>query len=236
MLLTAPIRRVRPSILLLFLALPGGAAPAAALGMAPIPLKPAASSPPQIVFEPDAVLVSGLGPEAQVFLHGVSRYHDAYYWALVPTDEMLTADESGSVRYEVPDGVAPFSVWAAVDAATGELAIASPEGSIGQEVPFPADGLDQTPGAVVSRLHTTWERAEVLFVRPGVGAWRGIASRGGRSSPTAAGAAVDLASALPIQAAPAPPAALVPGDVVMAVNLDTLDYFAARLTPPGQQP
>ncbi len=204
--------------------------------MAPIPLKPAASSPPEIAFEPDAVVVSGLGPAAEVILHGVSRYHDVYYWALVPTDEVLTADATGTLRYEVPDGVAPFSVWAAIDTGTGELGLASPEGSIAHEVAFPADGLAQAPGGVVRRLHTSWERAEVLFVRPGVGAWRGAASRGAQGSPTAAGAEVDLASALPIEAAPAPPAELAVGDVVMAVNLDTLDYFAARLVPPGQEP
>ncbi len=232
----ALIRRLRPSTLLVLLTLSAGAAPACAAGTHLFPLDRPASAPPEIAFDQDAVVVTGLAPNADVILHGVSRYRDTYYWAVLPTDEALTADETGTIRYEVPDGLAPFSVWAAVDAATGAFAIGKPEGSVAREVPFPNDGLAQAPGGVVSGLHTSWERVEVLFVRPGAGAWRGVGLSGNEKAPPA-GAEVDLASALPIQAATAAPTAgLTPGDVVMAVNPSTLEYFAARLMPPGQQP
>jgi hypothetical protein len=157
----------------------------------------------------------------------------------VPTDETLTADAAGTARYEVPNGLAPLSVWAAVETASGQFAIAAPDGSEATEIPFPAEGVGRAPGGALNRIRTSWDRTEALVVRPGAGAWRGAASRPASAVAGVAGeqgAEVDLGGVVPVGGAGQAPRELMPGDLVMAVDVDNLDYFVARLAPPGQQP
>lgn len=197
---------------------------------------PVAAAPPELAFEPAAVVVSGLPPAGEVIVYGITREHLVYFWRLVPTREVLLADATGTARLEVPDGVGPRSIWAAVEPMTGELALASPEGFTPRELAFPAAGLGQSEAGAWRVLQIGFERVELLYVRPGVGAWWLFAADGATSDDDGAENStlrVRFDRALPLWGAELPPAGLAPGDVVFAVSLDTLDFFAARLVEPG---
>jgi len=203
----------------------------------PISLKETASAPPRIVFEPDAVRASGFAPGADVLFHGVTRQHQEYFWRVVQTREVLSADAAGEARLEVAEGeVGPHAIWSVVDLATGDLALGTPEGSTAGEIPFPANGLGESEAGAWRVLRTRFERLEALYVRPGEGAWWLVAADGGsidndRREDSAL--SVRLEDARPLWGPEEPPRGLRPGDVVVAVSLDTLDYFAARLVTPG---
>ncbi len=198
---------------------------------------PLAAAPPEVTFEPAAVVASGVVPGAEVVFHGVTREHQTYYWRLVQTREVVPADADGLARLELPDGVGPVSLWTAVDSGTGEFGIGSPEGFTANELPFPGNGIDRAADGAFRVVRNRFERAEVLYVRPGVGAWWLLGVDGGSSDEdgredSALGLSLDQAQ--PLWRAEPPPAEFAAGDVVVAVSLDTLDFFAARLTAPGQ--
>ncbi|HUF77877.1 MAG TPA: hypothetical protein VMR44_03055, partial [Thermoanaerobaculia bacterium] len=160
----------------LYLAIPGGA-----LAAAPVPLGRAASAPPEIVFEAQSVVASGFLPAAEVIFHGVSRERHVYLWRLVQRRDVVAADAEGVARLDLPDGVAPLSLWTVVGPESGEFRIASPEGFTPTELPFPGNGLDRAQNGAWRVLRNRFERAEVLYVRPGVGAWYLVGVRGSDS-------------------------------------------------------
>lgn len=199
---------------------------------------PLAAAPPELAFEPEAVVASGLAPEAEALFHGVSRERRTYLWRLVQTREVVVADAEGVARLELPDGVAPLSLWTVVEPGSGEFAIASPEGFSPTELPFPGNGIDRGQNGLFRVLRARFERVEVLLVRPGEGAWYLVGVRGsdsdrarGQGRPELA---VELDQGEPFWGGQEPPEELAEGDVVVAVNLDTLDFFAARLVAPGR--
>ncbi|HSL81716.1 MAG TPA: hypothetical protein VLF66_03015 [Thermoanaerobaculia bacterium] len=203
---------------------------------APLFLGPAASAPPVLVFEPEAVVAGGFAPGEEVIVHGVSRHRVGYVWRLVQTREVVVADAAGDARLELSEGIAPRSLWTAASAATGEFHIGSPEGFTPTEHPFPGNGIDRAQNGAWRRLRNRFERAEVLYLRPGVGGWWLLGTRGAESD-RGRGQGPDLALELdqgrPLWGSEPPPEEFAAGDVVVTVNLDTLDFFAARLVSPG---
>lgn len=198
---------------------------------------PLTAAPPALTFEPTAVVARGVAPGAEVVFHGVTREHQVYFWRLVQTREVVPADAEGVARLELPDGVGSISLWTAVDSGTGEFAVASPEGFTPTELTFPGNGIDRAANGAFRVVRNRFERAEVLYVRPGVGAWWLLGVDGGSSDEdgredSALGLSLEQAQAL-WREEPAPEE-FAAGDVVVAVSLDTLDFFAARLTAPGR--
>lgn len=201
-----------------------------------LPTAPLAAASPEITFEPTAVVASGVVPGAEVVFHGITREHQVYYWRLVQTREVVPADAEGVARLELPDGVGPISLWTAVDSGTGELEVASPEGFTPTELPFPGNGIDRAANGAWRVIRNRFERAEVLYVRPGVGAWWLLGVDGGSSDEDGqedSQLGLSLDQARPLWRQEPPPEEFAAGDVVVAVSLDTLDFFAARLSAPG---
>ncbi len=198
---------------------------------------PLAAAPPVLTFEPAAVVASGLAPGAEVAFHGVTRQHGGFFWRVVQTREVVAADALGEARLELPAGeVGPFSVWTVVDLGTGEFALGKPEGSTAREIPFPADGLGESEVGAWRVLKTRFERLEILYVRPGEGSWWLTAIDGGSGDDDGqedSSLSASLEEARPLWGSEAPPEGFRPGDVVVAVSPDSLDYFAARLIEPG---
>lgn len=234
--------RVRPgsrSILaLVALVALGFSAAEAAEAAVPVPLGKAASAAPELAFETHALVASGLAPGAEVVFHGVGREHQAYFWRLVQTREPVMADATGTARLELPeeDRVPPRSLWTVVDPATGELAIGSPPGFTPEEIPFPARGLGESEAGAWRTLRTDFQAMEILYVRPGSGAWYLVAVEGSASDDDLqedSTLTVRLEDAEVLWGSEPAPRGLAPGDLVVAVSLDTLQYFAARLVEPG---
>jgi hypothetical protein len=130
---------------------------------------------PRIKFTPTGVVAEGIRPggDAIWFVHSVTEFSG---WprlsriARVVTDE----DRDGSVSLE--GSVTPSSVWAVVDYATGESAIAMPEGA-----PPVRELRERGNGWAAGRAHLDFAVSDldVLLVRPGRGAWVVRTQQGG---------------------------------------------------------
>lgn len=147
-------------------------------------------------------------------------------------------DQDGAVALELGRAVPELSVWVAVDVTSGETAVTTP----GRFVPEVVEGrFDRPSGGVELPM----SRAVALWVRPGLGAFRGRGRDGGAGDedrtpdglialgprgfdgpagpPPEPGAPEDL---------PVPPA-FRSGDVLVAVDAGTLAVTAFRIDAPG---
>ncbi|HYI34752.1 MAG TPA: hypothetical protein VEX88_14925 [Glaciibacter sp.] len=112
---------------------------------------------PAIAFEQNAVVITGVTPNARVVVFGVSRRAVAYVWRTSNVSVTVESDAEGMARLELERPVWVNSIYAAVDFTTGRYTIASPQG---------------TPRRVTDTFETDRGRFRVLCVRPGEGAWR----------------------------------------------------------------
>lgn len=202
---------------------------------------PAALAAPQVTFDPQGPTASGLTPGGEAVWLGVSRELDGWvtkvlHWQAITKDE----DGDGVVALELGEALPPASVWAVVDLASGELAVAAPEGSPGAEVAFPPDalqpGVDGPQGVVPDRFVDARSQLSLLVARPGAGAWWERLGDGGEGDDDGEAdgvvtAALDKLSAL--EGGGASPAHLAAGDVVVAIDPDCLELYATRLGPPA---
>lgn len=221
----------------------GGVLRWAGLGLVVLGLLGATPAAGQVTLrlEPEAVVAEGVSPGGWAVFFAVNRepvrYHDRYETV---REVVVDEDGDGVVVLEVASGVAFKSVWAVVDGATGEGAVAAPEG-------FGLRELELVPGRVISglagggeglQLTRTW--VEVLLVRPGVGAWgRRIldgweADGDGRPSGGVVAALEALEPVAPTSEVA--PEHLQGGDVVLLLMPETLEHGVLRLGgdgPPG---
>ena len=127
--------------------------------------------------EERAVVASGATPGQQLVVYGIWHGEENYAGVITRRDDVLTADASGGASWPVPEGISPRSVWFAADLQTGAVAMTAPD-------EFPLRRMD-VPSTVVTRkdlieaLEIPFAYAEILFIRPGEGAWTLSANRGG---------------------------------------------------------
>ncbi|HWM91947.1 MAG TPA: hypothetical protein VN493_14370 [Thermoanaerobaculia bacterium] len=153
---------------------------AVCLALVAVPVVAAAL--PEISFEPEAVVARGIAPKGQVVWFSVAREISRQSTTIVPRHETRMDDDGdGTVRLELGQEVPLRSIWFAVDLATGETAVATPEG-------FPLLNMD-LPGraipAALNRLDLERRSAYLLLVRPGVGAWQLRSATAGNRTRTA---------------------------------------------------
>jgi len=197
---------------------------------------PAFGAPgPQVAFEDSSVVVDGLAPGAEAVLLGVGRGISGFLPYQVSFAELVTADAAGAVRLELERPMPEVSVWVAVALADGAYTLAAPEGSELRQVALPARAIP----ASLARLEDARRSLQVLWVRP-VGSPPAEVS-GGWTARVDDGSALDgdggenrrLAVVLdllaPIGASPAPPAKVAAGDVLVGVDVETLEVYAVRL-------
>lgn len=198
----------------------------------------AAAEAPTVAFDATAVTVTGAAPGARLALLGVGRLEGGYMPVQIRFSELLVADALGEARFESEHGTPTWSVWAVADVASGEVTVAAPEGAElrWREVPPRAlrselDGLDNPRRFL-----------EVLLVRPEStpgqgesGAWvRSFGDGGEGDGDGAADGNVRVAPSLldPLGDAPAAPERFAPGDLIVAVDPDTLEVWTASV--PGR--
>jgi hypothetical protein len=213
----------------------GRALIAAVLGCAALEGGGAWAAAPTVQFGEDEVSVGGVSPGGRVVVwwlsHGVNGYTR---WTSRLADVVVDEDGDGVVTVALDRGVPEQSLWAVVDMASGEYALASPlEGPL-REVD-PPRGL---VGALVGRGHLDEQRQrlEVLVVRPGEdtesGAWSGGLDDGGPGDGDGArdgNARLRLEGLVPIEEGRAgPPPSFRAGDVVVVGNADELVFWARR--------
>lgn len=196
-----------------------------------------ASAAPTLAFEEQAVVVSGLTPQGRVVWFSLAKQVEGYMANFVPRQDLLTdTDGDGVVRFELGRTVPLQSIWVAVDLASGEAAVGTPEG-------FPLRDASAPPGhgrGEAGRpdwVETGRELLQLLVVRPGLGAWTLTLGDGGENDAdhgadgrvTAA-----LARLSAVGASPAPPERFQAKDLVFAIDPDRMEILAERILAPQQ--
>ncbi len=132
-------------------------------------------------------------------------------------------------QIQLPNGVAPRSLWAAVDTITGE--IASVTSKLLKLKLKPADEVIEDPIGEPLRLRIKAEWVELLIVRPAVGAWRIRAGDGGDGDEDGVSngfIVVTFSRATPLGDPSPPPAALRLNDVVIVIDVPAMTVYTAK--------
>jgi hypothetical protein len=176
----------------------------------------------------EAVVVSGATPGQQLVVYGIWHSEENYAGVITRRDDVLTADASGGVRWAIPEGVSPRSLWFAADLQTGAVAVTAPD-------EFPLRRVD-VPATVVTRkdlieaLEIPFAYAEILFLRPGEGAWTLSANRGGSNDLKAKREAitVDPRVLRGLKSNGSGPDKVKHGDVIIVIEPYGLRFFSVR--------
>jgi hypothetical protein len=195
------------------------------------------SAEPLITFEEQSVVASGMSPGGQVVWFSVAKQIEGRMADFVRRDDLLIdEDGDGSVRFELGRDVPRQSIWVAVDLATGEAAVATPEG-------YPLRDASLAPGRGRGEAgRPDWSEEgrqllELLVVRPGEGAWGlafgdgGARDEDGRADGRITAA---LARLQAVGRSPAPPERFHPRDLVFAVDLNRMEILTERVPAPVQ--
>lgn len=177
------------------------------------------------------LLVSGARPGATVLVIGVTREPRGFH-SLLRTHALpaVVSDARGDAKIAYGAEVPAKSLWIAVDVQTGLTGAGAPGD-------FPVRQFEIDPGAVApDRVVLARTVLDMLVVRPGAGAWLLSAYEGGRGD---GDRAVDgKLSVLASELAPAVgkerlSGGLRPGDVVIALDPDQMEYGIVRVSGSG---
>lgn len=194
-------------------------------------LEPATAAPLALTFDLSGPVATGATASGEVAWVGVSRVPKTYFQEVSRVRETSAADAGGSASLRL-DAPAPHrSVWVAVDVTSGAFVVGTPESFLLEEEALTGAHLSFDGSGNATGLRLEHAFAEVLLVRPGVGAWSLEAVDGAASDTDGeANRAVRLSlAALSSSAATPPPAALQAGDVVVVLDPNTLTYLAATI-------
>ncbi len=187
---------------------------------------------PAVHFEERAVILTDVLPDASIAVVGVGRDHDGLMPRLLTLWDVVTADATGSARLDLELDVPAESTWVAVDLETGEISVAAADGVATREVDFPSHAIPAT----LRTFDVGRARLAILWVRPASGgtgaAWGGQVSDGGERDADGGenrSLQVALDHLTPLGTSPVPPETLASGDVLVGIDPDTLETYAARL-------
>ena len=201
-----------------------------AVGLALLAAPLSAASPLEISFEPEAVVARAITSKGQAVWFSVAREISRRSIDVVPRHAIaLDEDGDGAVRLELGQEVPLRSIWFAVDLATGETAVATPEGFPLLEMELPGNAIP----AALNRLDLERRFAYLVLVRPGVGAWHLRVGDGGESDddgqPDGALRAA-LSGLTPVQeGGPPVPEHYSPQDVLHVIDPERMESAMVRI-------
>jgi hypothetical protein len=201
--------------------------------LVPLLAPPVVAAPPTVSLKDDAVEVTGVTPGGKVAVFGIARRSLEYLERVERQEQiLLDADKDGVVTLELAEPLPSRSLWFAVDLAGGEFRAASPDGSPLRQITFPANGI----GAARNDLQDRRDFVEVFLARPGAGAdagaWGLSAGDGGEADGDGRQdrfVKTLLAEMVPVAGSPKPPERMAPGDVLVVVDPDQMEFYAVRL-------
>jgi hypothetical protein len=191
------------------------------------------AAPPAVTLQEAAVVVTGVTPGGKVAVFGIARRSLEYLERVERQEEILLDDDKdGAVMLELAEPLPPRSLWFAVDLAGGEFRAASPGGFPLRQLTLPANAI----GTAGDDLKDRRDFVEVFLARPGVGAgagaWGLSAGDGGESDSDGRQdrfVKALLAEMVPLAGSPKPPEKMAPGDVLVLVDPNAMEFYAVRL-------
>lgn len=173
--------------------------------------------------------ISGAATSASVAWFGVETYPVYSAQRIDITATELQASKTGTVD---ATPVLPHSVWAAVDLSTGAFRSIAPSGSPARIEPLAHTALGHGPDGKLAAIGQAGASVVVLLVRPNAGAWTTRVSDGGPNDgdgKTNGGVVALLTGFTPVGATTGTPGELLPNDVIVAINTETLRLTAGRV-------
>jgi hypothetical protein len=189
------------------------------------------AAPPQqtISIDGQRVTATGFHPGRTVVLFGVGTAPGPYFSRFLSYTETRVADANGSVTYEIVDGVPKRSVWFAIDAQTRDYVVLEPNGvSTSRRTlqrPVAKRGADAGNDAIAIDSNL----ADILIVRAGNAVWAGSCGRNSTRDLNAGKPGsmhLSLGNVKAIEKGGGPPASILPSDLVVVVDSQTLSYYA----------
>lgn len=198
--------------------------------------------PPYLTFEELAVVAGNVTPKGQVAWFSVAREALEFEAAVVRREAVLTdEDEDGIVRFEMEKGVPLRSIWVVVDLTSGEFALGTPADYPIEKGQGVGDVLDVGSKGATGKLDLLVGRREMLEVfvaRAETGAWAATAFDGGemdQDGEATNSVAMEPAGMEPVADSPPAPEELLPGDVVVTIDPNTMDVAAFRVPEPAPE-
>lgn len=192
-----------------------------------------AGQAPQITFQDARVLLT-VGPGDTVVVFGAAQRvggtRQLMRWQHVASDD----DEDGLIEVVLPRPVEPNSIWLAVNAETGAIGTAAPPESEFRRIDFPAAVLPKDAAGALDRYITGRGAVDLLVIRPHVGAWAGFAADGREGDADGkynGGLTLKFSNLRTIHGNSPSPPRLTPHDVVVAVDVRRLEYYATEVNP-----
>jgi hypothetical protein len=172
-------------------------------------------------------VVTGATSGHQIAFFGLAHETDGYEGTIARYEEVLTADAAGAATWPLQN-ISSRSLWFAIDVQTGTVAAATPEGFPLRSIEPPADVI--VPRDLADVLDVPFFYAEILFVRPGSGAWLQSASRGGSNDLESKANALTVApgSFRKFKGTDSGPAKMQVNDGVIVIDPYALSFFSVR--------
>jgi hypothetical protein len=150
------------------------------------------------------------------------------------TGATRVADTDGDaiVALVPPRRIATRSIWVAIDLESGRSVIAGPDGYTINVLPVPTTLLKKDAEGVIGVMDAERITAEMVIVRPKMGAWRIVASEGsGTDSDRSKNGKLSLASedALPIGESGKAPRRLKKHDVIALIDPGRMEVFVTEI-------
>ena len=216
------------------------AADEGALGLIgiPIPVQLALRASQTATLSIGQTTVSGsTSPGGSLVVFGVSQEVRSFITHLVRRDEVATdSDGDGRVTLDLGAPIDPASVFFGIDPESGAIAAGAPAGRPWTEIAVPAV---TSPTSLDGVELYDFGQAELLVVRPHVGAWAFQGGDGGELDRHGGHAAPDgvlelgLEHGRPLRGGPPPPVELRAGDVLLVIDPIKLRFAAVRFQSPG---
>ena len=194
----------------------------------------AALATPSVTFEQRTVVCSGVTEGGDVVLFAVSREPQATGESNIVQTRLVASDtdRDSIVRFELGRDVPYLSVWSAVDVTTGAFAIGTKEPFPLRRVAWPSNAVGTDSDGSLRKLELTGRGVvDVLWLRPGTGAWAMTLYDGGASDEARGndGRIRALLDDLRTLAGEPPPRHLKKDDVLVIIDQRKLEIFAARI-------
>jgi hypothetical protein len=198
--------------------------------LAPAALAAAVAPVPTLRLAGETLTAQGVTPGGQVVWFGLSRETADYSERIVPLAAMSPADSQGQAQLTLAQPPARQSLWIAVDLATAGVALVPPVAGGLRELPGGAFRVAPGAGAA-DRLEDAAETIEVLWVRPGAGAWTLEMAADSPRNLGAAGGPLQFAldQMRPLGASPAAPPHVAAGDKVLVIHPHRMELARATI-------